>query len=184
MERLMTVLFAVVALTMAFSATPAVATKGDPASVAKADRRALAEYDATLATMAADPSLVKVGKSPQGGAVFSSTTSNVQIEMGARVAPSKQPTVGTTQRVSVGGCGWLKVCIYFGKQEQSYIGVAGIAAITVFICGATGLLACSVASGIATAAGRYVDRNGLCPSSRPRLRVTILPAVGDTQCVG
>ena len=88
-----------------------------------------------------------------------------------------------TSNMTFGGCGFLQKCVYFNKTEQKYIGIASIAGIVAMICAATAGVGCVVAVVIGAVASKYVDDHGLCPSSKPRLRVKIFPTVGSATCV-
>jgi hypothetical protein len=82
--------------------------------------------------------------------------------------------------------GWLHGpawCLTFNKIEAGYVSAVSLAAATAFICGATALITCAVAAGIAAAIQRYVDRNGVCPNSRPKMRVEYFPRPGLVSCV-
>jgi hypothetical protein len=82
--------------------------------------------------------------------------------------------------------GWLHGpawCLTFNKVEAGYVSAVSLAAATAFICGATALITCAVAAGIAAAIQRYVDRNGVCPNSRPKMRVEYFPHPGLVSCV-
>ena len=74
-------------------------------------------------------------------------------------------------------------CLTFNKVEAGYIAAVSLATAAAFICGATALVTCAVAVGIAAAIQRYVDRNGVCPSSRPKMRVEYFPSPGRVSCV-
>ena len=82
--------------------------------------------------------------------------------------------------------GWLQGpawCLTFNKIEVGYISAVSLAMAAAFICGATALITCGVAVGIAAAIQRYVDRNGVCPRSRPKMRVEYFPHPGRVECV-
>lgn len=74
-------------------------------------------------------------------------------------------------------------CLTFNKVEAGYISAVSLATATAFICAGTALITCGVAAGIAAAIQRYVDRNGVCPKSRPKMRVEYLPHPGRVECV-
>lgn len=82
--------------------------------------------------------------------------------------------------------GWLygpAWCLTFNKVEAGYVSAVSLATATVFICAGTALITCGVAAGIAAAIQRYVDRNGVCPRSRPKMRVEYFPSPGRVECV-
>ena len=82
--------------------------------------------------------------------------------------------------------GWLQGpawCLTFNKVEAGYISAVSLATATAFICAGTALITCGVAAGIAAAIQRYVDRNGVCPNSRPKMRVEYFPRPGRVECV-
>jgi hypothetical protein len=73
-------------------------------------------------------------------------------------------------------------CLTFNKVEAGYISAVSLATATAFICGATALVTCAVAVGLAAAIQRYVDRNGVCPNSHPKMRVEYFPSPGRVSC--
>ena len=82
--------------------------------------------------------------------------------------------------------GWIHGpawCLTFNKVEAGYIAAVSLATATAFICAGTALITCGVAAGIAAAIQRYVDRNGVCPKSRPKMRVEYFPHPGRVECV-
>jgi len=81
--------------------------------------------------------------------------------------------------------GWIHGpawCLTFNRVEAGYLSAVSLATATAFICGATALITCAAAVGIAAAIQRYVDRNGVCPSSRPKMRVEYFPHPGLVSC--
>ena len=82
--------------------------------------------------------------------------------------------------------GWLQGpawCLTFNKVEAGYISAVSLATAAAFICAGTALITCGAAVGIAAAIQRYVDRNGVCPKSRPKMRVEYFPSPGRVECV-
>lgn len=96
----------------------------------------------------------------------------------ANAGPSIAPVDPT---ISVGGCGFLKNCIYFNQQDQRAIIAGGIAAATGLVCLISGP-ACVVAGVVAAVAFVYLSSRGICSNNR-RLRVRWFPNVGDPTCV-
>ncbi len=74
-------------------------------------------------------------------------------------------------------------CLTFNKIEAGYIAAVSLSVAAAFICAGTALITCGVAVGIAAAIQRYVDRNGVCPKSRPKMRVEYIPHPGRVECV-
>jgi hypothetical protein len=74
-------------------------------------------------------------------------------------------------------------CLTFNRIEAGYISAVSLATATAFICAGTALITCGIAAGIAAAIQRYVDRHGVCPSSRPKMRVEYFPSPGRVECV-
>ena len=74
-------------------------------------------------------------------------------------------------------------CLTFNKVEAGYISAVSLAVAAAFICAGTALITCGAAVGIAAAIQRYVDRNGVCPKSRPKMRVEYVPHPGRVECV-
>lgn len=110
-----------------------------------------------------------------------SSTTQTAVAVAPAVAPGGGPVAGPEQ-ISTGGCGFLSVCIYLNRNEQKYAGESSVALVAALIC--TTAIACAASAAIATAVIRYVDRHGICPSSRPRLRVRVFPSfTGDPTCV-
>lgn len=88
-------------------------------------------------------------------------------------------------KISTGGCGFLRECIYFGQTETDYLGDMSITAIAGIICWISAGAACVVGGALAVGLVKYVDSHGYCPNSRPRLRIDIFPDPGgNAQCVG
>jgi hypothetical protein len=85
---------------------------------------------------------------------------------------------------SEGGCGFLQRCIYFSRSEQLIILAGGGATIVALICGATALLGCAAASAVVAAAFQWLsDRGGVCPTSKPKLKVRYFPTPAIKGCV-
>ena len=74
-------------------------------------------------------------------------------------------------------------CLTFNKIEAGYIAAVSLAVAAAFICAGTAVIGCAAAVGIAAAIQRYVDRNGVCPKSRPKMRVEYIPHPGRVECV-
>jgi hypothetical protein len=82
--------------------------------------------------------------------------------------------------------GWLQGpawCLTFNKIEAGYIAAVSLATAAAFICAGTALITCGAAVGIAAAIQHYVDRHGVCPKSRPKMRVEYFPFPGAVSCV-
>lgn len=92
--------------------------------------------------------------------------------------------VGGPQQLSEGGCGFLQRCLYFSRGEQLILLNGGSATIVALICGATALLGCATAAAVVAAAVQWLNsRGGICPLSRPRLRVQYFPVPAVEGCV-
>ena len=70
----------------------------------------------------------------------------------------------------------------FNRSRQADSPPSSLATATAFICAGTALITCGAAVGIAAAIQRYVDRNGVCPTSRPKMRVEYSPRPGRVGC--
>ena len=88
------------------------------------------------------------------------------------------PQADVTVQFSIGGCGFLQVCVYFTPTEQrmilggyGYLLAAGICAAFPPGCVPAGL--------VIVVAGIYLN-DQVCPG---RLRMRILPTVGGGRCV-
>ncbi len=82
--------------------------------------------------------------------------------------------------------GWIHGpawCLTFNKVEAGYVAAVSLSVAAAFICGGTALVTCAAAVGIAAAIQRYVDRNGVCPKSHPKMRVEYFPHPGLVSCV-
>jgi hypothetical protein len=91
---------------------------------------------------------------------------------------------GGPQQVSEGGCGFLQRCLYFSRNEQLILLSGGSATIVALICGATALLGCATAAAVVGAAVQWLNsRGGICPLSRPKLRVQYFPMPAVEGCV-
>jgi hypothetical protein len=81
--------------------------------------------------------------------------------------------------------GWIHGpawCLTFNKVEAGYLSAVSLSVAAAFICGATALVTCAAAVGIAAAIQRYVDHNGVCPKSHPKMRVEYFPHPGLVSC--
>lgn len=101
--------------------------------------------------------------------------------------PATRPSRPQVQSIGHDYCGgWLHGpawCLTFNRVEVGYVAAVSLATAAAFICGATALITCAIAAGIAAAIQRYVDRNGVCPKSRPKMRVEYFPSPGRVECV-
>ena len=82
--------------------------------------------------------------------------------------------------------GWIQGpawCLTFNKVEAGYIAAVSLSVAAAFICAGTALITCGLAVAIAAAIQRYVDHNGVCPKSRPKMRVEYFPHPGRVECV-
>ena len=83
--------------------------------------------------------------------------------------------------LSVGRCGFLRLCIYFNRTEQRYIAAGSGAAVAAAICIAGTPAACAVAAALVAMANVFIsDRGGIC---RGRLRLQVFPYPGRPRCV-
>jgi hypothetical protein len=73
-------------------------------------------------------------------------------------------------------------CLTFNKVEAGYLAAVSLSVAAAFICAGTALITCGAAVGIAAAIQHYVDRNGVCPKSRPKMRVEYFPHPGTVSC--
>jgi hypothetical protein len=87
-----------------------------------------------------------------------------------------------TPRVTTDGCGFLQLCLFFSRSEQRWIGGATVSAVAALVCSSG--LACGISAAVAYTVIRYIDSHGICPTSRPRLRVKVFPTLSPTSsCV-
>ncbi len=102
----------------------------------------------------------------------------------ANLKVSQRCTDTGPPQLSEGGCGFMQRCLYFSRGEQLTILGGGSALMVAAICAATGGLACAAASAIVGAAFQWLNnRGGLCPTSKPRLRIQWFPFVAAEGCV-
>jgi hypothetical protein len=132
---------------------------------------------AQAAPSAADP-VPAVVKQTTPGPVGRPCGPNVNLRVAERCAASGP------QQFSEGGCGFLQRCLYFSRNEQLVILAGSGTTIAVLICGATALLGCAAASGVVAAALQWLsNRGGVCPTSRPKLKVRYFPTPSVEGCV-
>jgi hypothetical protein len=125
---------------------------------------------------------VMAHSAPAQAAIATETTSSASPAVSATAASIEPRAATASQRASAGGCGFLQVCLFFNKSEQTYIAGASIAGISALVC-STGV-GCGVAAAVAFALGKYVDSHGVCPKSKPRLQVKVFPTAHfDPVCV-
>jgi hypothetical protein len=88
------------------------------------------------------------------------------------------------QQFSEGGCGFLQRCVYLSRTEQQYLVTGAKWIVQAALCAAGLGIGCVVAGVIVELAARWLDsRGGICPVSKPKLRVQWFPTVGVEGCV-
>jgi hypothetical protein len=109
------------------------------------------------------------------------TTSTASVSGSASVAGPARPSRAD---ISAGGCGFLTECLFFDKSDQKWLASATTPAVVRAICVVTAGIGCVVAASVAGVVMKYVLKHGICPSSHPRLRITVFPSVsGSPTCV-
>lgn len=180
-SRTLTVGFAALALVLTMVGSAGAATVQPAAPSAGSSAGAIGLSADELAAALEDPGVAKEARRIQA-----------QMQDPAVVAQARQLlasgafTVSTGSQsdpryLSVGGCGFLRLCIYFNRTEQRYIAAGAGAAVAAAICIAGTPAACVVAATLVAIAGVFIsDRGGICSG---RLRVQILPYPGRPRCV-
>ena len=158
--RLGTVIVGIALSLMMFGMSPAEATSTTPQASPRAEVGAVTRIDRAAR------------------AVDSRCGTGVNLRAARRCADT------APQQFSEGGCGFLQRCAYFSRSEQLIILAGSGATIVVLICSATALLGCAAASGLVAAAFQWLtDRGGICPTSKPKLKVRYFPFPSIIGCV-
>jgi hypothetical protein len=139
------------------------------------------DYAATKAELDADPDLTVTGDQYDG---YTYTDSNGDAIL------SLGPTVFDAERenayklgVTVGGCGFLQVCLFFSRTAQQYIITAGLTAAEIALCKATGPLVCVISGAVVATVLLYITlKGGICSASKPKLAVRMLPTIKVKGC--
>lgn len=77
-------------------------------------------------------------------------------------------------QLSVGGCGFLQVCVWLNQTDQIYLEQFGVGFIAAVICSLAPPM-CPFAAGAAAAAWQYLSNHSLCPNY---LVITLFPWPG------
>jgi hypothetical protein len=97
---------------------------------------------------------------------------------------STRCVVNGPQQFSEGGCGFLQRCVYLNRSEQLYVISGSKWIVQAALCAAGVGIGCLVAGGIVELAAQWLmSRGGICPTSKPRLRVRYFPAPQIEGCV-
>ena len=87
-------------------------------------------------------------------------------------------------QVSEGGCGFLQRCVYFNRTEQTYLITGGKWLVQAALCAGSLGIGCALAGLLVELGAQYLlSRGGLCPTSKPRLRVQWFPTPQAEGCV-
>jgi hypothetical protein len=88
------------------------------------------------------------------------------------------------QQFSEGGCGFFQRCVYFNRTEQQYLISGSKWIVQAALCAASIGLGCVAAGLIVEIAAQWLlSRGGICPTSRPKLRVQWFPNPQVEGCV-
>ena len=88
------------------------------------------------------------------------------------------------QQFSEGGCGFLQRCVYFNRTEQTYLITGSKWIVQAALCAAGLGFGCIVAGVLVEIGAQYLlGRGGVCPTSKPRLRVQWFPTPQVEGCV-
>ncbi len=152
----------------------------DPGAVAKAqDQMSQADFDLLRKRLdAPDSGFVRSEKQIPSGTEFTYThASGVVLAMDVPSSPV------ASSDLRAGGCGFLKLCIYFNRTDQAAIIAGGSVAVAGAICAipAVGTIGCTAAAAVVAAAVTYLTDNGRC---KGELRAQIFPVRGGrARCV-
>lgn len=128
------------------------------------------------ASAQADPPAISAEADAVDGVATAPADSVVIEDTPVVVGKAVPPT-----EISVGGCGFLRSCVYFNKRDQQAIIAGGAAGVIATLCLSGGPAVCIVGSAIVAAAGVYLSARGICSNNR-YLRVQWLPSVGNLTC--
>lgn len=176
---------AVLATTGTAQAAPALATTSAPAAavapapVSDPETETMTRQDWTALKAGLNSSSDFTRQVVVAGGVRTMTythTGGSQLELREPVGKVSE----VSPELSVGGCGFLQVCVYFNRTDQGAILAGAAAAIAAAICLVASPAGCIVASAAVAIAFYYLTENGRCPS---RLRVRLLPSPGGARCV-
>jgi hypothetical protein len=120
------------------------------------------------------------------GAATRTTTSTASASCGPGVNQRIDARCADTgpQQFSEGGCGFLQRCIYFNRTEQTYLITGSKWVVQAALCAASIGLGCVAAGLVVEIAAQYLlSRGGICPTSKPRLRVQWFPVPQVEGCV-
>jgi hypothetical protein len=126
---------------------------------------------------------------PAGAATGASTVASVGAAS-ASCGPGTNQRIGERcadtgpQQFSEGGCGFLQRCIYFNRTEQTYLITGSKWIVQAALCAASIGLGCVAAGLVVEIAAQWLlSRGGICPTSKPRLRVQWFPVPQVEGCV-
>jgi hypothetical protein len=114
----------------------------------------------------------------------------VQVSAGRPCGQAAHPRVAPrcagsgTQQFSEGGCGFLQRCIYLNRTEQTYLVTGSKWVVQYALCSASLGLGCAFAGLLVELAAQWInDHGGICPTSKPKLRVQYFPNPAVEGCV-
>jgi hypothetical protein len=88
------------------------------------------------------------------------------------------------QQFSEGGCGFLQRCIYLNRTEQTYLVTGSKWIVQLALCTGSLGIGCALAGLIVELAAQWLNnRGGICPTSKPKLRVQWFPIPLVEGCV-
>jgi hypothetical protein len=135
-------------------------------------------------------SLTSLSTAPAEAATAPTTTRASAQAAVSRCGPAVNQRVagrcaGTgQQQFSEGGCGFLQRCVYFNRTEQQYLISGSKWIVQAALCAASIGLGCVAAGLLVEIAAQWLlNRGGICPTSRPKLRVQWFPNPQVEGCV-
>ena len=88
------------------------------------------------------------------------------------------------QQFSEGGCGFMQRCIHLNRSEQQYLISGSKWIVQAALCTGSIGIGCVAAGALVELAAQWLmNRGGICPTSKPKLRVRYLPSPGIEGCV-
>ncbi len=103
---------------------------------------------------------------------------------GVNLRIAERCAVTGPQQFSEGGCGFLQRCVYLNRTEQQYLITGSKWIVQAALCAGSIGLGCVAAGALVELAAQWLlNRGGICPTSKPKLRVQYLPWPGVEGCV-
>ncbi len=163
MKRVLSAVLMSAVLMIAYIQPTAAASPKTPTSPAPPR----AAYEALKAALNADPDFARTvtvsGDTRTLTYTYRGPVVKADGESVVLAEPANSGGSGVSPQLSVGGCGWFTVCVWFNRSDQSMLETGGVAFIAAVICGIAEPM-CPFASAAAGAAAYYLSSHTLCPN--------------------